>query len=98
MPKKKLTNNRLQQAHEAHAKFLAKFGIDHKAKPSLRGVEREAYTQPPKVTSDTIPANGPRGRAHTPSGGRVIGQAYNKGPLMVLGSKDELANAKRRDR
>jgi len=95
---RKSKSKRLSAAQAAHDKFLRSHGIDPNRKPRLRGVEREKYERPDDPTSGTVPANGPRGRAHTPSGGRIIGQVYNKGPLMVLSNKSELANSKRRDR
>jgi len=92
---------RKQKAREEHARFLAKMGIGKQRR--LKGAVASPMTvvHDPKVNpvaQGSIPANGPKGRAHTPAGNRVIGQAYNKGPLMVLGSKAELANAARRDR
>lgn len=95
MPKK--LSCKLQRAHEKHAEFLSKYGIDHSKRPKLKGVDREKYSQPKRVTSDSIPGSGAKKFGHGP-GNRIIGQAYNKGPLMVLSSKDELGNAKRRDR
>lgn len=95
---RKSKSKRLSQTQVEHDKFLRSHGIDPQRKPILRGVEPTRYERPPDPTSDMIPANGPVGRAHTPSGGRIIGQVYNKGPLMVLSHKSELANAKRRDK
>ena len=101
MARKKSNSKRLLAAQDAHAQFLAKHGIDASRKPRLTGasVQTPDYHRKaaPSPTSDTVPTGG-KPRVSYGSGGRVIGQAYNKGPLMVLSSKSELANSKRRDR
>lgn len=94
--------SRKQQQIDEHAKFLARYGI--KQKKRLKGyvdsplvvkktVEPQKYT-----TSDTIPATGVAKVRHKVTTDKIIGQPYNKGPLMVLSSKADLQNAKRRDR
>lgn len=92
--------SRKEQALREHQAFLAKHGIGPRKR--LTGAVSSPltvkYDPVGKVALGSIPGNGVKGRAHTPAGNRVIGQAYNKGPLMVLGSKDELKNAARRDR
>lgn len=109
MPKKRKSkiSNRLQAAQAAHAKFLRKHGIDASKRPSPSGAVasplRASYTRIPALpeTSDTVPGNGSkRDRSFAGTCGLVVGQAYNKGPTMVLHSTDRsaLANAKRRDR
>lgn len=99
MPKKrKITNKRLLAAHESHAKFLRSHGIDPTTKPILKGVEFETYVRPEHVTSDCIPGSGSSPKKGHGNAGKVIGQPYHKGPLMVLSSVDDLKTNKRRDR
>lgn len=104
MRKKFSNSKRLAAAKSEHAKFLAKYGIDASGKPKLTGAVARPMTaagrrQPTLLpTSDEIPRNGPARVVHESTGNHVIGQPYNKGPLMVLGSKAELVNGKRRDR
>lgn len=102
MPK---INKRLKAAQDAHAKFLAKHGIDAHKKPRLRGVQASDTSAtslqrkgPSVALSDAIPASGGKRAIPQATGEHVIGQAYNKGPLMVLGGKSELKNSNRRDR
>jgi hypothetical protein len=103
--RKKAPSKRMQSALAAHAKFLASHGINAAQRPTPTGASAmtlsEAYTRPTShipSTSDTVPAHGTVKTRPASTGGRVIGQAYNKGPLMVLSDKSELANSKRRDR
>lgn len=99
--KRKSSSKKAAAAQREHERFLAKMGV--KGRRKLTGAvasPMEVRFDPPHsgVAEGSIPANGAKGRQHTPAGDRIIGQAYNKGPLMVLGSKAELGNAKRRDR
>jgi hypothetical protein len=94
----KLTRKeRLMQEHQT---FLAKHGIGKRKRltGAVTSPMTVSYDPKGKVALGSIPSNGIKGRGNTPAGDRIIGQAYNKGPLMVLGSKDELKNASRRDR
>ena len=105
MPKKRRNkvSKRLQQAQDAHAKFLRKQGIDPSRRPSPSGAVQSplaaSYTRTPAIpkTSDTVPGAGPaRDRSFAGTCGLVIGQAYHKGPLTVLHDKSELTTNKRR--
>lgn len=104
MPRRKKTSKRLAAAQEAHDKFLRSKGIDPSRPPTLRGAVAEPHappqprTQPLPDTSDTIPGHGPARAPRGDNAGKVIGQPYHKGPLMVLGGKSDLATNKRRDR
>lgn len=97
MARKRKVSKRLQAAQDEHAKFLAKHGIDANATPKLRGVDVPKHEKPQSVTSDRVPGSAAKtaGYGH---GGRVIGQPYHKGPLMVLSSPEDLKTNKRRDR
>jgi hypothetical protein len=102
--RKKVPSARMQKALSAHAKFLAAHGIDASKPPRPTGgptlslyVSPSAPTGALPDTSDTIPGNGTKQDRQRDNGGRVIGQAYHKGPLQVLSSKDDLKRNKRRD-
>lgn len=104
MPKRRRkVSNRLQRAKDAHADFLRSQGIDPSKRPRPGGAVQSplaaSYTRIPDLpeTSDTVPGAGAaRDRSYAGTCGKVIGQAYHKGPLVVLHDKSELATNKRR--
>ena len=102
--RKKPPSKKLQKALDEHAKFLAAQGIDASKRPRPTGASTKAFLAPPARptapfhgTGDTIPGNGTRKDRERDHGGRVIGQAYHKGPLQVLSSPDDLKVNKRRN-
>lgn len=104
--KPKKLNKRVAAAQAALDAALRKNGIDPARPPTLRGVSNKGFCEAPIAshkplpeTSDTIPGNGTRKArgSNVYTGDRVIGQLGNKQGFGLM-NKDELGNAKRRDR
>jgi hypothetical protein len=104
--KTKKTNKRVAAAQSALDATLRKYGFDPSRPPTLRGVSNKGFCEAPSAsraplppTSDTIPGNGTRKDRGDMvyKGDKVVGQLGNKQGFGLIG-KDELGNAKRRDR
>lgn len=100
MRKKKSNSKRLAKAKAEHVEFLARHGIDGNKRPRLKGVEAAAAGPAKNSTplSDKIPASGSRARRYVVTSDQIVQQAYNKGPIMVIGRAENPNEGKRRDR
>ena len=98
--KKKKISKRMEQELIQHEKFLRRMGVDpnYKRKPAPLKLDRPTVKLPEKKITDydwRIQTKRDAKRYH---GNVVIGQAYNKGNLVVLSSKEQsdAATGKRR--
>lgn len=92
---------RIRAEHEA---ALRKLGVKNFKRTNLKGSVSSPLTTTTLTagvhtkTSDKIPANGSKKQRHKITTNKIVGLAYNKGPIMVLSSKEDLKAAQRRDR
>ena len=98
--KKKKVSKRMEQELIQHEKFLKKMGIDpnYKRKPSPLKTERVSKQLPSRNIKDYDWRIQTKRDAKRYNGNAVLGQAYNKGNLVVLSAteaKDD-ATGKRR--
>ena len=97
--KKKMTK-RMEAALVEHEKFLKKMGVDpnYKRTPTPLKTERTSVKLPEKKITDYDWKIQTKRDAMKYHGNVVIGQAYNKGNLVVLSSKEQsdAATGKRR--
>ena len=98
--KKKKISKRMEQELIQHEKFLKKMGIDpnYKRKPSPLKTERVSKQLPSRDIKDYDWRIQTKRDAKQYNGNAVLGQAYNKGNLVVLSAteaKDD-ATGKRR--
>ena len=98
--KKKVISKKEQLSILEHEKFLKKMGVDpnYKRKPSPLKTERTSVKLPEKKITDYDWKIQTKRDAMKYHGNVVIGQAYNKGNLVVLSSKEQsdAATGKRR--
>ena len=98
--KKKVVSKKEQLAILEHEKFLRKMGVDsnYKRKPTPLKTERTVVKLPEKKITDYEWRVQTKKDAKIYNGDVVIGQAYNKGNLVVLSSKEQsdAATGKRR--
>ena len=98
--KKKVVSKKEQLAILEHEKFLRKMGVDpnYKRKPSPLKTEQTSVKLPEKKITDYDWKIQTKRDAKVYNGNVVIGQAYNKGNLVVLSSKEQsdAATGKRR--
>ena len=98
--KKKVVSKKEQLAILKHEKFLKRMGVDlnYKRKATPLKTERESVKLPEKKITDYDWRIQTKKDAKKYHGNVVIGQAYNKGNLVVLSSKEskETATGKRR--
>jgi hypothetical protein len=89
--KKGKTPKRLQQAQIEHEKYLRKMGYDpnYKRKPTPLVSERVAKQIPDIPISEMDWSPCLKGKKSTLSGNYVVGQAYNKGNLVVLSKTEQ---------
>ena len=87
--KKKLTK-RMETALVEHEKFLKKMGVDpnYKRKPTPLKTERPSVKLPEKNISDYDWSPCLKGKKSTLTKSYTIGQAYNKGNLVVLSNEE----------
>ena len=87
--KKKLTK-RMEQELIAHEKFLKKMGVDpnYKRTPTPLKTEQTCVKLPEKNISDYDWSPCLKGKKSTLTKSYTIGQAYNKGNLVVLSEKE----------
>jgi len=98
--RKKKVTKRMEAALVEHEKFLKKMGVDpnYKRKPSPLKTERTSVKLPEKKITDYDWKIQTKRDAKRYNGTAVLGQAYNKGNLVVLSAteaKDD-ATGKRR--
>ena len=98
--KKKVVSKKEQLAILEHEKFLRKMGVDpnYKRKPSPLKTEQTSVKLPEKKITDYDWKIQTKRDAKRYNGTAVLGQAYNKGNLVVLSAteaKDD-ATGKRR--
>jgi len=89
--KAKKVTVKMQSALDAHQKYLKKVG--YKGSQPLKGVKAPSFTparQAPNYPSlsNDIGGVAPKKEAPLYTGNAVIGQAYNKGGLQVLTTKE----------
>ena len=98
--KKKKISKRMEQELIQHEKFLRKMGVDpiYKRKPAPLKLDRPTVKLPEKKITDYDWRIQTKRNAKQYNGTAVLGQAYNKGNLVVLSAteaKDD-ATGKRR--
>ena len=86
---RKLTK-RMDEALSKHEKFLKKMGYNphHKRKPTPLKTEQSVVKLPEKNISDYDWSPCLKGKKSTLTKSYTIGQAYNKGNLVVLSEKE----------
>ena len=98
--KKKVVSKKEQQSILAHEKFLKSVGYNpnYKRKPTPLKLDRPTVKLPEKKITDYDWKIQTKRDAKIYNGDVVIGQAYNKGNLVVLSSKEQsdAATGKRR--
>ena len=98
--KKKVVSQKEQQSILAHEKFLKSVGYNpnYKRKPAPLKLDRPTVKLPEKKITDYDWKIQTKRDAMKYHGNVVIGQAYNKGNLVVLSSKEQsdAATGKRR--
>ena len=98
--KKKVVSKKEQQSIIAHEKFLKSVGYNpnYKRKPAPLKLDRPTVKLPEKKITDYDWRIQTKKDAKKYHGNVVIGQAYNKGNLVVLSSKEQsdAATGKRR--
>ena len=98
--KKKVISKKEQLSILEHEKFLKKMGVDpnYKRKATPLKTERKSVKLPEKKITDYDWRIQTKKDAKIYHGNVVIGQAYNKGNLVVLSSKEQsdAATGKRR--
>ena len=98
--KKKVVSKKEQQSIIAHEKFLKSVGYNpnYKRKPAPLKLDRPTVKLPEKKITDYDWKIQTKRDAMKYHGNVVIGQAYNKGNLVVLSSKEQsdAATGKRR--
>ena len=98
--KKKVISKKEQLSILEHEKFLKKMGVDpnYKRKPSPLKTERTSVKLPEKKITDYDWKIQTKRDAKRYNGTAVLGQAYNKGNLVVLSAteaKDESTGKRR---
>ena len=88
--KKKVVSKKEQLAILEHEKFLKKMGVDpnYKRTPTPLKTERSSVKLPEKNISDYDWSPCLKGKKSTLTKSYTIGQAYNKGNLVVLSEKE----------
>tara|TARA_E500000178_G_scaffold299675_1_gene307493 strand:+ start:44 stop:397 length:354 start_codon:yes stop_codon:yes gene_type:complete len=98
--KKKKVSKRMEQELIKHEKFLTKMGIDpnYKRKPTPLKLDRPHVKLPEKKITEYEWKVQTKKDAKQYNGNVVIGQAYNKGNLVVLSGKEanDVSTGKRR--
>ena len=98
--KKKKVSAKMQASIDAHNKYLKSVGYDPNYKPKAvpLKLDRPAVKLPQKSITDYDWRIQTKRDAKVYNGNVVIGQAYNKGNLVVLSSKEQsdAATGKRR--
>ena len=98
--KKRVVSKKEQLSILEHEKFLRKMGVDpnYKRKATPLKTERKSVKLPEKKITDYEWRVQTKKDAKIYNGDVVIGQAYNKGNLVVLSSKEQsdAATGKRR--
>ena len=93
--KKKVISKKEQLSILEHEKFLRKMGVDpnYKRKATPLKTERKSVKLPEKKITDYEWRVQTKKDAKIYNGDVVIGQAYNKGNLVVLSSKEQSDDA-----
>ena len=88
--RKKKVTKRMEAALVEHEKFLKRMGVDpnYKRKPTPLKTEKPSVKLPEKDISDYDWSPGREGKKSTLTKSYTIGQAYNKGNLVVLSEKE----------
>ena len=98
--KKKKVSAKMQESIRQHEKYLAKMGIDpnYVRKPTPLKTERVSKQLPTKDIKDYEWRVQTKRTLKEYNGNVVIGQAYNKGNLVVLSGKEasDVSTGKRR--
>ena len=98
--KKKVVSAKMQESIRQHEKYLAKMGVDphYVRKPTPLKTERVSKQLPTKDIKDYEWRVQTKRTLKEYNGNVIIGQAYNKGNLVVLSGKEasDVSTGKRR--